>query len=79
MSKVTFIKADVNLWAKHCPFLTAEQFKEGIVLNLPSGREVAFAPARGKTVMPCLTPRSSSGEQEWNSLAIGTVVTAEIR
>ena len=78
-TRVTFVKRNVNLWAKHCPFLTADQFKEGVVLRLPSGREAAFKPATN-VVNPCLVVRRESpGATDWIALHDGTIVEAELQ
>jgi hypothetical protein len=76
----TFVKQNVNLWGKHCPFLTEVQFKEGVVLRLSSGREAAFKPASGPTVNPCLVVRRESpGATDWVATPDGTIIEAEIR
>jgi len=76
--KIVFGKGDVNLWGKHCPWITAQQFQDGLNLRLATGRVVSFGPARGVTCNPCLTPRPSLGLADWNDLKRGAVVEATL-
>ena len=81
-AKITFTKRDVLLWRSHCPFLSDAQFKEGVVLVLPSGREVAFLPPPDDKAysMAVLEPsEDSSGYTEWvKGIAYGQVIEAEV-
>jgi hypothetical protein len=79
---ITFVKKDILLWRTHCPFLTDAQFSEGVVLQLASGREVAFLPPPSEKAYssPVLEPNvGSSGYTEWTKgIAYGQVVEAEV-
>ncbi len=81
-SKVTFVKKDLLLWHKHCPFLSDEQWKDGIVMVLPSEREVRFMPPPVGKNYPTLVLEpadDSDGYAEWvKGIQYGQVLEVEI-
>ena len=80
--KVTFVKKDLLLWHKHCPFLTEDQWKEGVVMLLPSGRELAFKPPVAGKKYPTLVLEpadDSNGYTEWvKGIQYGQVLEVEL-
>lgn len=76
VTRITFVKSDILLWPQHNRWMSKDLLSEGVVMVLPSGREVAFTPTRDERA---LRPDSNSeGYSEWLNMPKGTLVEAEI-
>ena len=75
--ELQFHKRDVLLWRSWGLF-PKEAFEKGLMMTLPSGREVKFVPCKN-TKTPALKPVSSPGCREWVNTPHATELVVEIR
>ena len=75
-NKVIFLKFDVCLHPIHNAWITSEMLREGVTLELPSGREVVFLPADdGRSLVPT---QNCTGYAEWLSTEHMAVIEGKV-
>lgn len=78
-NRVAFVKADINLWAKHNPWLSESMIKDGVMLRFGNGEEILFQPTSdGRCLKPIKDATTKDGYQQWTKMPYGGLVEAEV-